>query len=1370
MLVVAYFLFCMLFLGLRYVVLPNIDNYKADIEKIATRAIGNKVSIDTLDASWKGLNPQLVLNNIAIYDKAGKEALHLPEVFATVSWWSVVAAEVRLNILEISDPQMDIVRDAQGNFYVAGIFIDRSKNKGNSNAADWILSQHKIVIRDGTLRWKDEQRGAPELLLKDVNVILRNQWRDHHFALKATPPAEFASPIDIRAAFSHPRFTRHISQVVDWKGEIYADISNTDLTVWKRYVDYPVDLGQGKGSIRAWVDFDHASVRNVTADLSLKNVSTRLHKDMQPLELLQVDGRVAVHDEYDPTAKAEKGIFGKSGHSFALTDFSLQTTDGLILAKTSFKESFFPAKNGRPSKTEIATDRLDLKTLTTFAERLPLTDAQRQILADFAPVGVLKGFSAQWQGSYPDIAGYRVKGQFEDLSVKAQAARLAQANQEDATSQPDQAKEEKVPAQKARPAIPGFENLTGWIDANDKGGAFGLSSKQVKFEFPGYFLDPVMPFDRLDIQASWSLPGKEQLILTVSKADFWQGKLSGSLSGKHQMSLKREQGQSPGIIDLTGRVNGLELDKVRHYLPINTPAALSDWLTGALAGGTAEDVKVRIKGDLARFPFAAQNPAERRKGEFSVLGRIKDGKLNYTPGKFSANGKLPFWPLLEKIDGTIAFDRSRMEINAESAATHGVTLSNVRAVIPDLITHERMLDINGNAAGALQDFVDFTNDSPVAEWIGHFTEETKATGNAGLALKLCLPLSQLAAAKVLGTLQFTNNNVILQNILPAISGANGKLEFHEKGFSLPGGIKGAFLGGPVVISGGMQRDGNILVKADGALTADGLRKTYPALATRQLAPKITGATRYSTQVRVKNHHPEIIVESNLFGLGLNFPIPLRKATAENLPLRFELTGFASNEASLMRDEIKLSLGSSVAARYERQRSSEKGAPWQVVRGGIGVNVPAPQPDSGVVANVSLKTLNIDEWTDSVASAIPSDKSAANEKPASGNGLSIAQYIEPEVLAARTNELIVMGKKLNNVVVGASHQKQVWQANIDSEQASGYVTWNQSLSGRGLGKVTARLASLQIPKTATSDVTDLLEGKNEATQMPAVDLVVENFELFGKKFGHVELAANNARGPTGREWQIHKLSIVNPDGQLKATGKWAISDGSNMSSLAYTLNIVDSGKLLDRLGFGNVVHGGKGRMEGEVSWKGPPFSLDIPSLSGNLQLQIASGQFLKVDPSAAKLLGVLNLQSLPRRLVLDFRDVFSEGFAFDSVTAGATITQGLVTTDNFKMRGVAATVLIDGTADIAKESQNLHVVVIPEINVGAASVVYGLAVNPVIGVGTFLAQLFLRDPLMKAFTFEYQISGPWKEPVVNKLQRKSGPVKSNEATRVDEKAS
>ena len=201
-------------------------------------------------------------------------------------------------------------------------------------------------------------------------------------------------------------------------------------------------------------------------------------------------------------------------------------------------------------------------------------------------------------------------------------------------------------------------------------------------------------------------------------------------------------------------------------------------------------------------------------------------------------------------------------------------------------------------------------------------------------------------------------------------------------------------------------------------------------------------------------------------------------------------------------------------------------------------------------------------------------------------------------------------------------------------------------------------------------------------------------------------------------------------------------------------MADAGKLLQRFGYEHVLAGGKGNLTGELNWAGLPYALDVPSLSGHIQLDLQSGQFLKVEPGAAKLFAVLNLQALPRRLALDFRDVFSEGFAFDGITALAQITNGVAVTDNFKMRSVSATVLLGGTADIAGETQNLRVVVVPEINAGAASVVYGLAVNPVIGLGTFLAQLFLRKPLMKAFTFEYLVTGSWKEPNVVKLDVKS----------------
>ncbi len=1334
----AYFLFCALFLTLRYAVLPNIDAYQPAIEQLVSRTIGRPVTAERLQASWRGLRPHLILTKVVVTDTAGQPALILPKVSATLAWSSVLVADLRLHQLEISQPDMAIRRDPEGNLHVGGIYVDMRK-EGDGKGLDWVLSQREILIRGGRLSWQDDKRHAPALALQEVDVVLRNDWRRHQFALKATPPAAFAEPLDVRADFEHPRFATKISDVSRWTGELYADLRQADLTVWKAYFDYPVQLTQGQGSVRAWLNFDNAKVADFSADLSLSNVSTRLRRDLQALDLEQVDGRISIREDLDPEIEDGTPTLGAHGHAIALTDFSFKTKEGLVFPTTTLSESFTPARGDQPEKFEIKAELLDLHTVANFAERLPLTSGQRQMLVDFLPRGQLMDFSAQWQGSYPNLAAYRVKGKFAGLSMNAQAAR------------PARPKTGKLPARAALPAIPGFDNLTGVVDASDKGGSFILQSSLLKLNLPGYFSEPMMPFQTLNMQANWSFQKNDQLLLQIDRMDFIQDGVSGSLAGKHLMPLNVRKGGPLGQIDFSAKITELDLNRVGRYLPLQTPEATRLWLAGALEGGKAQNVAVRVKGNLSDFPFRAERPTDKPRGEFHVTGRIVNGKLNYAPGSFGRDGKSPLWPTLDDMQGTILFDRTRMEIRADHATTGGVGLSKVKAVIPDLSANGARLEIEGEAEGALQDFIRYVNASPVAEWIADFTEESKASGNAKLALKLQLPLDRMEHATVQGTLQFAGNDITLFEAMPALAGTSGKLEFSETGVTLPP-VKANFLGGALTVSGGTQRDGAIVIKASGGLTADGVRKAYPAPAMQRIAQRISGSTRYAASISVKkNGRPEIVVDSTLQGIGLDFPAPLTKAAGQAMPFRLALTGKAAPDASAVRDEIRVSVGAAIAAYYERQKANGKNTAWQVVRGGIGINVPAPEPESGVIANVSMQTLNIDDWNRVVTSIVSSGKTDL-AVPADTSGLS--QYIEPEVLAARATELIVAGKKLDNVVVGASHQKDVWQANIDSEQASGYVTWNESRSGRGLGKVTARLASLVIPKSAASDVSDLLEGKQSETQIPALDITAENFELFGKRFGHLELLANNSRVASAPEWRINKLVIANPDGELKASGKWGIRDGESQSSLSYVLEIVDAGKLLDRFGFNNVLRGGKGRMNGELTWKGLPFSLDIPSLDGHFTLDLGPGQFLKVDPSAAKLLSVLSLQSLPRRLALDFRDVFSEGFAFDGVVGGATITHGIAKTDNFKMRSVSATVLMDGTADINQETTNLHVVIIPEINAGAASIVYGLAINPVIGLGTFLAQLFLREPLMKAFTFEYQIAGPWKDPAITKLNRKN----------------
>tara|TARA_R110001599_G_scaffold171353_1_gene362232 strand:+ start:235042 stop:239457 length:4416 start_codon:yes stop_codon:yes gene_type:complete len=1371
-LLLLYFVFCALFLVVRYAVMPQIENYRVDIEQAASKTIGLPVSIGAITASWDGLRPHLSLKDVTIRDRDGNQALSLPGVSATVAWKSLVLATIRLESLQIDSPQLDIKRDAKGDFFIAGLPLDM-KSDSDGKGADWVLSQHNITIVNGQLIWQDDLRQAPRLTLQHVDIRLRNHGHTHQFGLTATPPTTLAAPIDIRAKFTHPYFSEKISDATRWSGVIYTDLRNTDLARWKPYLDFPFDLRQAKGSVRAWLKFDHARVADFTADLSLSDVDAQLRKDLQPLELTKVDGRISVRETLSTQQGDGVPTFGANGHAVALENFSMQTKDGLVLPTTTLSERFVAATKSKPEHTEVSAKQLDLQAMSNFIGRLPLSPDHLQMLHDFSPRGQLKNFSAQWEGRYPEVSSYRIEGQFNQLALHAQAAKVARP----ATP--------SAPAQAAVPAIPGFENISGSINANNKGGALVLGARQAKFLLPGYFIEPELDFDVMNVDVKWTFQKNDQLLVDVRKLNFTKQQMHGAFVGTHLMPLNKNPNDSLGVVDMHGSITGLPIAEVGHYLPLQMNDDARRWLSDALVGGTLRDGEIRIKGDLAHFPFATiassattnkngeansvtknknKVKQDRKKenknkpqGEFLFTGRIDDGSLNYDPGFFGRDGKMPLWPLLEKIQGTIKFDRARMEIEADSATTHGAEVSKVKAVIPNLLAENLMLNIDGQASGALQNFIDYTIDSPVSDWIARFTDETTTSGDATLALKLALPLSHLTDAKVTGVVKLDNNNVTLMQAMPTMSQANGQLEFNETGLNL-NDVKASFLGGPLVLSGGTQKNNDIIIKAAGTLTAAGLSKSFPVANLKTVTSRISGNARYSATIAVRNKQLDILAESNLRGLGLNFPAPLNKAANLDLPLKFTLSDQPAAQKDIARDVVKVTVGNIISASYQREKNTQTNAGWRVVRGGIGVNVPAPAPDSGVVANIDLPELNVDDWLTivssvSATSAASSSNAKLSNTTASTNVSDVTQYIEPNMIAARTDKLTLLGKQLDKVVVGASHDVNVWQANIDATQISGYVTWRESSSGRGLGKVTARLASLIVPDNAKEDVKQLLQQDEADTVMPALDIVAENFELFGKKLGQLELVAHYVRASSGREWSIQKLALRNADALLSATGKWVAMGKHNTSNLVYKLEIADAGKLLNRFGYEDVLRRGKGNMTGDVSWQGAPFSLDVPSLTGAIQLDISDGQFLKVDLGAAKLLGVLSLQSIPRRLTLDFRDVFSQGFAFDDIKGLATIKDGVAATNNFKMRGVAATVLMDGTADIAKETQDLHVVVIPEINAGAASVAYALAINPVIGVGTFLAQLFLREPLARAFTFEYKVTGPWKDPVVTKIDRK-----------------
>jgi uncharacterized protein YhdP len=389
----------------------------------------------------------------------------------------------------------------------------------------------------------------------------------------------------------------------------------------------------------------------------------------------------------------------------------------------------------------------------------------------------------------------------------------------------------------------------------------------------------------------------------------------------------------------------------------------------------------------------------------------------------------------------------------------------------------------------------------------------------------------------------------------------------------------------------------------------------------------------------------------------------------------------------------------------------------------------------VHANVVAATFDADAWQAVLDRVTPSTAGGA----ASDDG----GYL-PQTVAFRAQELITGSRRLSRVVAGLTREDARWRVNVEADQLNGYLEWHPGRGAAQPGVVFARLARLS--QSQAESVESLLD--QAPTSAPALDIVVDDFDLRGKKLGRVEIEAANREGG---QWRLTKFNLVTPEARLSGSGQWSARRRMEMD---FRLDLADSGAFLERMGLGRTMRAGKGRLSGQLSWSGSPLALHVPSLAGQMNLSIDNGQFLKAGPGAARLLSVLSLQSLPRRLVLDFRDVFQQGFPFDNASGDITIRNGVASTNNLRMRGVQAAVLMEGQADLTRETQDLRVIVVPEINAGTASLAYA-AINPAIGLTTFVAQLLLRKQLMAAGTREFRVSGSWDEPKVDRVERKPG---------------
>jgi uncharacterized protein (TIGR02099 family) len=966
---------------------------------------------------------------------------------------------------------------------------------------------------------------------------------------------------------------------------------------------------------------------------------------------------------------------------------------GVAIAPTDLTLRYEQGADGAIGTGRFTVNRLDLGALAALAGHLPLPAAWRSDLARFAPRGTLSAAEASWEGALVDPVAYRTVGTFLELGLRAQDK------------------------------LPGLDSLSGAFEATQAGGTLRIGSRKLRVDLPRVLAEPLV-LDSADGKVRWERRDGRMMV-RFDELEFANADAAGSAQG-----WWRATASGPGEIDIAANVTRADGRAVHRYLPRSISQGTRTWLRDSVIRGAA-DGRMVLKGDLARFPFA-----DGGHGSFLFTVNVRDATLDY------ANG----WPVLNGVDGEVRFENQGMRVATARGHVLGAALARTTAVIADLRPDHPLLVIDGEASGPTAEFLAFIEKSPVAEWIGHFTDGAQASGGGRLGLNVAMELGRDAVAQVKGDYQFTDNQLLLPG-MTALSRINGRIAFTEREMS-GRDIALEAMGGSARVDV-VTRDGAVRVTGGGTLNLAALRNEIAS----PWSARISGSTDFQLQLVARKSHTTFAVESSLKGASIDLPQPLGKASGETVAFRLErrLLGSDGKRDALVADYGGIARAVAFRTLGAREASVERALVTLGKAAQKGGDPGAP----GIAIRGDLAALDLDAWLATVRSVDSRDtgRGGAAELAMNAVDISAAQFV-------------AFGRRYDDMTLAARRASDGWRLQLDARQVAGTARWETPGERAHNGRLTAKLARLDLlgAPEVKSARSENARPEGSANPWPEIDVAAERF--FGRAgvLGRLELAGR----PDGTDWRVTRFAILNEGGRIEADGSWRLIGSTQQSKFDVAIDVHDAAVFLARMGLPGEVKGAPTKLEGQLAWPGSPTDFEFATLSGTFRMHTGAGQFTKMDPGVGRLLGVLSLQALPRRITLDFRDVFSEGFAFDSMDGTVRIASGVMHTDNLMLAGPAARVHLAGDVDLARETQALTVRVQPSLSsaistgAGAAAVVL-LAANPLVGAavgaGTLLAQKLMQDPIEQMFSYEYAVRGSWAEPVVERLGPRKLPAAS-----------
>src|SRR5690606_3318937 len=209
------------------------------------------------------------------------------------------------------------------------------------------------------------------------------------------------------------------------------------------------------------------------------------------------------------------------------------------------------------------------------------------------------------------------------------------------------------------------------------------------------------------------------------------------------------------------------------------------------------------------------------------------------------------------------------------------------------------------------------------------------------------------------------------------------------------------------------------------------------------------------------------------------------------------------------------------------------------------------------------------------------------------------------------------------------------------------------------------------------------------------------------------------------------------------------DGYHRTTLRGAVDSTDVRATLEGLGYAASVQADAGHAEVDVSWMDSALGDPLTTLNGMASVRLERGNLLEVEAGAGRIFGMLSLYALPRRLALDFSDVFRRGLAFDTIEGSFDIRDGQAYSDALTLQGPAVRIEASGRTGLATRDYEQEAVVTASL-ASSLTIAGALAGGPGVGAAMLIASELFKGPLEDMARIRYRVTGAWDEPSIERV--------------------